>query len=150
VPITGVGRLGVSALLLAAVAACGPADDPRPAGAAAAAPSYEAPDDAPGFCTRLAAVGGLERLPASMGALLGGTDVEARTQVSRVVRDLRAVLAGVHDEGGHEEVATALEDLVRALGSVVDRPFTGPVADAVSAALGQVGAQAQPACGFPA
>ena len=72
-PSPRVGRLGVPALVLAAVAACGPADDARPAGATAAVPSYVAPADAPGFCTGLAAVGGLDRLPASMGALLIGT-----------------------------------------------------------------------------
>lgn len=140
----------MSALLLAAVAACGPAEDARPAGATAAVPSYEAPDGAPGFCTRLAEVGGLDRLPASVGELLDGPDVEARTQVSQVVRDLRTVLADVRDEGGHEEVATALEDLVEGLGAAVDGPLTGPVADAVTGGLRQVGALTQPACGFPA
>lgn len=138
------------ALVLAALAACGPADDARPAGPAAAVPSYMAPDDAPAFCTRLAGIRGLDRLPASMGALLSGTDVAARTLVSQVVRDLRTVLTDVRDEGGHEEVATALEDLVRGLGAVVEGPLTGPVADAVSGGLRRVGVLTQPACGFPA
>ncbi len=137
------------ALVLAALAGCVPADDAPPSGATAAVPSYVAPAGAPDFCTGLAAVGGLDRLPASMGALLRGTDVEARTQVSQVVRDLRTVLSDVRDEGGHEEVATALEDLVQGLGAVVEGPITGPVADAVSGGLRQVGALTQPACGFP-
>lgn len=147
-PPPGVARLGVPALVLAALAACGP-DDARPAGATAAVPSYAAPEGAPGFCTRLAHVGGLDRLPASMGELLDGPDVEARTQVSQVVRGLRAVLSEVRDEGGHEEVATALEDLVDGLGAVVEGPLTRPVADAVTGGLRRVGALTQPACGFP-
>lgn len=149
--IAGAGHLGVPALLLAAVAACGPADDLRPtADAHSAVPSYEAPDGVPAFCARLASLGELNRLPASIGMLVTGADVEARTQVSQVVRDLRTVLADVRDEGGHEEVATALEDLVRGLGAVVEGPLTGPVADAVSGGLRRVGALTQPACGFPA
>lgn len=147
-PSPAVGRLGVPVLVLAALAACGP-DNARPVDAAAAVPSYEAPDGAPDFCSRLAAVGGLDRLPASMGTLLDGPDVEARTQVTQLVRDLRTVLTDVQDEGGHEELAVSLEHLVQGLGAVVDGPLTGPVADAVSGGLREVGALTQPACGFP-
>lgn len=143
----GAVRLGLPALVLVALAACG-SDDAPPAWAGAV-PSYVAPADAPHFCARLAAVGGLDRLPASMGSLLRGTDVEARTQVSRLARDLRTVLSEMRDEGGHAEVATALEDLVEGLGAVVEGPLTGPVADAVSGGLREVGALTQPACGFP-
>jgi hypothetical protein len=150
VRIAGAGRLGVPALLLAAVAACGPADDARPAAATdAAVPSYEPPDGAPGFCTRLAAVDELGRLPESLGMLLTGADVEARTQVSQAVGELREVLAEVRENGGHEQLATALDDLVRALGSAVDGPLTAAVGASVSAGLAQVGEQAQPPCGFP-
>lgn len=150
--IAGAGRLGVPALLLAAVAACGPADDARPAAAAAeaaAAPSYEAPAGAPGFCARLASLGELGGLPASIGTLLAGADVEARTQVSRAVGELREVLSEVRDEGGHDQLETALDDLVRALGAAVDGPLTASVGGSVSAGLAQVGERAQPPCGFP-
>lgn len=148
-PLTGAGRLGVPALVLAALAACGPADDARPAAGGAALPSYDAPAGAPDFCTRLAGIGGLNRLPVSVGTLLSGAHVEARTQVSQVVRELRGVLADVRDDGGADDLGTALEELVQSLGSAVDGPLTPPVGDAVAAALQQVGAQAQPLCGFP-
>ncbi|MBN1091769.1 hypothetical protein JKP75_03780 [Blastococcus sp. TML/M2B] len=143
----GPRRLGAALLVLAAAVACGPDDDVRPADAAL--PSYEAPEDAPEFCTRLAGVGGLDRLPVSLGALLGGPDVEARTQVSQVARDLRDVLADVRDQDGPAELDAALDDLVGALGGVADGSRDEPAGADVSAALRQVGALAQPICGFP-
>lgn len=148
--IAGAGRLGVPALLLAAVAACGSVDDARPAAAAdAAVPSYEAPAGAPEFCARLASLDELGRLPESLGTLLTGADVEARTQVSQAVGELREVLSEVRENGGHDQLETALDELVQALGAVVDGPLTAAVGDSVSAGLAQVGEQAQPPCGFP-
>ncbi len=148
----GVGRLGVPALLLAALVACGPDQDARPRTAdtvGAAVPSYAAPDGAPGFCARLASGEELARLPVSIGLLVAGTDVEARAQIGRVMRELRGVLADVREEGGHDGLDTALDGLVRSLGSVVVGPLTDAVRGSVTAGLQQVGAQAQPACGFP-
>jgi hypothetical protein len=150
VRIAAVARLGVPVLVLAAVAACGPGEDAsRRADADGALPAYEAPEDAPGFCSRLASVSELDRLPLSVGMLTAGADVEARTQISQVIRELRAVLTDVRADGGHAALSNALDDLVRALGSVVDGPLTDPVRAAVSAGLQQVGAEAQPTCGFP-
>lgn len=143
-------RLGVAALVLAAVAACGPPDDARPgADADAAVPSYAPPEGAPGFCTRLASAGELRRLPTSIGTLVAGPDVEARTQLSQAMRELRTVLADVRAEGGSDGLAAALEELADALGAVVVGPLTEPVRISLSAGLAQVGALAQPACGFP-
>lgn len=147
----GARRLGVPVLLLAAVAACTPDQAPRPVAASAAAvPAYEAPAGAPGFCGRLASLVELGGLPASIGMLTAGPDVGARVQVSQVIRELRGVLAAVRADGGHDGLATALDELVRALGAVVDGPLTDPVRGAVTAGLMQVSAQAQPGCGFPA
>jgi hypothetical protein len=147
VRIAGAVRLGVPALFLATVTACTSDADPAPArGAAAVVPSYEAPAGAPAFCSRLASLAELGRLPVSIGTLAAGPDVEARAQISSVVRELRGVLADVRAEGGHGGLVTALDGLVRALGEVGD----GPVGGAVAAGLEQVDVQAQPTCGFPA
>lgn len=113
-------------------------------------PSYEAPADAPDFCSRLASVAELGRLPVSIGTLAAGRDVEARAQVSGVVRELRGVLADVRSEGGHAGLVAALDGLVHALGEVGDGPLPDPVRGAVTAGLEQVDVQAQPTCGFPA
>lgn len=148
--ITGAVSLGVPAVVLAALTACmsseesGPPVDPD-----VALPAYEAPGGAPGFCTRLASLEELDRLPVSMGTLTARTDVEARTQVTSAARELLAVLSDVRTEGGHDGLATALEDLVGALGEVGSGPLTDRVRGAVAAGLEQVGVQAQPACGFP-
>lgn len=151
VRIAGVLRFGLPAVVLAAVTACGSTEGPPSAtGTDAAVPSYEAPADAPGFCAQFASMSELNRLPVSIGTLAAGTDVEARTQVSGVVRELRAVLAGVRAEAGHGDLATALDGLVQALAQVGDGPLTARVRGEVTAALEQVDVQAQPACGFPA
>ena len=113
-------------------------------------PSYEAPAGAPDFCSRLASVAELGRLPVSIGTLAAGRDVEARAQVSGVVRELRGVLAEVRSEGGHAGLVAALDGLVHALGEVGDGPLPDPVRGAVAAGLEQVDVQAQPTCGFPA
>ena len=144
-------RLGVPAVLLAAVSACVSGGGQAPArGPNASVPSYEAPADAPDFCSRLASLDGLGRLPVSIGTLAAGKDVEARAQVSAVVRELRGVLADVRSEGGHGDLVTALDGLVQALGEVGDGPLPDPVRGAVTAGLEQVDVQAQPTCGFPA
>lgn len=151
-PLTGAGRLDVPALVLLVLlglAACRPDDDTRPAARGAALPAYDAPAGTPDFCARLAGIGGLSRLPVSIGTLVSRVDVEARTQVSQVLRELRGVLSDVRDDGGAEELEAALDELVQTLGAAVDGPTTPPVGDAVSAALQEVGAQAQPSCGFP-
>jgi hypothetical protein len=151
VRIAGAVRLGVPAVLLAAVTACASGEDPAPArGAGASTPSYEAPAGAPDFCSRLASLDELGRLPVSIGTLAAGKDVEARAQVSGVVRELRGVLADVRSEGGHGGLVTALDDLVHALGAVGDGPLPDPVRDSVTTGLEQVDVQAQPTCGFPA
>lgn len=148
--IAGAVRLGVSAVVLAAVAACVSSEDPSPpAGADVALSAYQAPGGAPGFCDRLASLQELGRLSVSIGTLAAGPDVEARTQVTAAARELLAVLSDVRTEGGHDGLATALEGLVGALGEVGNGPLTDPVRGAVTAGLDQVGAQAQPACGFP-
>lgn len=150
VRIAGAARLGVPVLLLAALAACSSGDRPPPAGAAGAAvASYAAPDGAPAFCSRLASLAEFGRLPVSIGTLTAGKDVEARAQVSEVVRELRGVLADVRSEGGHDGLTTALDGLVQSLGQVGDGPLPEPVRGAVTAGLEQVDRQAQPACGFP-
>jgi hypothetical protein len=144
-------RLGVPAVLLAALTACASGGGPAAVReAAAAAPSYEAPAGAPDFCSRLATLAELDRLPVSIGTLAAGKDVEARAQVSGVVRELRGVLADVRSEGGHDGLVTALDDLVHALGEVGNGPLPDPVRVAVTAGLEQVDVQAQPTCGFPA
>ncbi|MBJ7452950.1 MAG: hypothetical protein JHC71_12840 [Blastococcus sp.] len=149
--IAGALRLGVPAVLLVAVTACASGESPAPApGAAAAVPSYEAPAGAPDFCSRLASVAELDRLPVSIGTLAAGEDVEARAQVSGVVRELRGVLADVSAEGGHGGLVTALGGLVHALGEVGDGPLPEPVRGAVAAGLEQVDVQTQPTCRFPA
>jgi hypothetical protein len=151
VGIVGTVRLGVPAVLLAAVTACASGGGQAPApGAAAAVPSYEAPAGAPDFCSRLASLVELGRLPVSIGTLAAGKDVEARAQVSGVVRELRGVLADVRSEGGHGGLVTALGGLVHALGEVGDGPLPDPLRGAVTAGLEQVDLQAQPTCGFPA
>lgn len=140
---------GLPALALAVLVGCG-ADAAEPAAEVEVAmPSYVAPDGAPAFCTGLAGSRELGALPASMGTLTAGADVEARTQVSRAVRELRAVLADVRDDGEHDDLATALDGLVRSLGEVIDGELSEPVRAAVTSGLEQVGATAQPACGFP-
>lgn len=144
-------RLGVPAVLLVAVTACASGESPAPApGAAAAVPSYQAPAGAPDFCARLASLAGFGRLPVSIGTLAAGKDVEARAQVSGVVRELRGVLADVRSEGGYAGLVTALDGLVHALGEVGEGPLPDPVRGAVTAGLEQVDVQAQPTCGFPA
>lgn len=110
---------------------------------------YEAPAGAPDFCNRLAALTELDRLPVSIGTLAAGTDVEARTQVSGAMRELRVALSGVRSEGGHDGLAAALDRLVLALGQVGDGPLPDPVRGEVTAGLEQVAVEAQPACGFP-
>ncbi|MGY1751527.1 hypothetical protein [Blastococcus sp. SYSU D01042] len=142
------GRFGAPVLILAGLVAagCGPAEDARPEQAADA--SYEAPAGTPAFCTRLASVEELGELPLSVGLLVAGDDVEARTGISQVVRELRGVLSDVRDGGGPEDLATALDGLVASLGSVVDGPLTDAVLRAVSAGLAEVGATAQPVCEF--
>lgn len=144
------GRLGAPVLLLAGLVAagCGPAEDARPDEGAAAS-SYEAPDGSPAFCTRLASAEELGELPVSVGLLVAGDDVEARTRISQVVRELRDVLSDVRAEGAPDDLATALDGLVTSLGSVVDGPLTDAVLGAVSAGLAEVGTAAQPVCGFP-
>jgi hypothetical protein len=141
--------LGLPALALALVVGCGADDDARP-DADSALPSYSAPDDAPSFCDELAATREVDALPASIGLLVAGPDVEARTQVSRAVRELRDVLAEVRDDGGHDDLSTALDGLIGSLGQVIDGDVTDPVQAAVTDALEQVGVTAQPACRFPA
>lgn len=137
-------------VVLAAVAACASADEPPLAeGTEARASSYEAPADAPTFCSRLASLSELRRLPLSIGTLAAGKDVESRTQVSGVVAELRGVLAVVRSEDGHDGLVTALDGLVRALGQVGDGPLPERVRVAVTAGLEQVDVQAQPTCGFP-
>jgi hypothetical protein len=143
-------RLGIPAVLLAAVAACGSTEEAASAGdTGTAVPAYEAPAGAPGFCTRLASLTELDRLPVSLGTLAAGTDVEARTQVSGAVGELRGVLSDVRSQGGHEVLASALDGLVQALGQVGGGPLSEPVRNGVTAGLEQVAVQAQPACGFP-
>jgi hypothetical protein len=150
VRITGAVRLGVSAVVLVAVTACVSSEDPDPAADAnAALPGYEAPGGAPGFCTRLASLEELDRLPVAIGTLAAGTDVEARTQLTAAARELLAVLADVRAEDGGDGLATALEDLVGTLGEVGNGPLTDSVRSAVSTGLERVGVQAQPACDFP-
>lgn len=145
-----VGRLGVPALLVILLLSCGPEDEPTPApDDDVALASYVPPDDAPGFCAGLAASGELLRLPASVGTLVAGPDVEARTQVSRAVQELRDVAADVRDDAGPEPLAEALEELVGALRQVLDGELTDPVRQAVIAGLEQVGDSAQQVCGFP-
>jgi hypothetical protein len=147
----GAARLGILAVLLLAATACTSGDVSEPARATAAAvPSYEAPAGAPAFCSRLASLAELGRLPVSIGTLAAGTDVEARAQVSVVVRELRGVLTDVRSEGGHGGLVTALDGLVQALGEVGHGPLVDPVRGAVAAGLQQVDVQAQPTCGFPA
>ena len=149
--IAGASRLGVPAvLLLAAVTGCASGDGPATApGPDAAVPSYEAPAGAPAFCSRFASLTGLGRLPLSIGTMAGGADVEARTQVSGVVRELRGVLADVRSDGGHDGLEAALDGLVRALGQIGDGPLPDAVRGAVAAGLDQVEVQAQPTCRFP-
>lgn len=145
-----VGRLGVPALLMIALLSCGRDDQATSASDDdVALPSYVAPDGAPGFCGRLASSGELSRLPASVGTLAAGTDVEARIQINRTLQELRDVLADVRSEVGQEQLATALDGLVGALWQVLDGALTDPVRDAVSDGLQQVGDRAQPVCGFP-
>jgi hypothetical protein len=141
--------LGISALLLA-LAGCTSDDAVAPAvDQDLAQPSYVAPDEAPAFCEKLASSAELTELPTSIGTLVAGPDIEARTQISQTVQELRGVLTDVRDENGHEDVATALDSLITALGQVVDGGVTDSLRAAVSAGLEQVGAQAQPLCGFP-
>jgi hypothetical protein len=146
--IAGAVRLGVPAVLLLAATACASGDDSTPTRAAVT--SYEAPAGAPAFCSRLASLAELGRLPVSIGTLAAGTDVEARAQVSVVVRELRGVLTDVRSEGGHGGLVTALDGLVQALGEAGHGPLVDPVRGAVAAGLQQVDVQAQPTCGFPA
>ena len=148
--IDGAGRLGVPAVVLAAVAACGSGEDARPAPVVEAAlPSYEAPAGAPGFCAGLASLGALDGLALSVGTLAAGTDVEARVQVTQVIQQVREVLGDVRQAGGPAALEAALDDLAQALGAVVDAPPTGSAHGAVSAGLHEVDALAQPSCGFP-
>lgn len=143
------GRLRAPVLLLAALAAagCGPADGVRPEEVGAAS-SHAAPDGSPAFCARLASVEQLGQLPVSVGLLVAGDDVEARTRISQVQRELREVLSDVRAEGGPDELATALDGLVASLGSVVDGPLTDAVLGGVSTDPAEVGTAAQPVCGF--
>ena len=136
------------AVLLLAATACSSEGDPAPARAAAS--SYEAPAGAPAFCSRLASLAELGRLPASMGTLTAGEDLEARAQVAVLVRELRGVLADVRSEGGYGDLVTALDGLVHALDDVGDGPLPVPERGAVTAGLDQVDVQAQPTCRFPA
>ncbi|WP_137160616.1 hypothetical protein [Blastococcus sp. CCUG 61487] len=145
---SGVVGLAVAAVLAAALTGCG-GDDDRAIPDDAALPAYLAPSGAPDFCTDLAASRELGDLPTSMGTLTTGPDVVARTQVSRAVQEMRNVLAEVRSEGGQEQLAAALEELVAALRSVLDGELTDPVRAAVSDGLRRVGEQAQPTCGFP-
>ncbi|WP_040337186.1 hypothetical protein [Candidatus Blastococcus massiliensis] len=142
--------LGLPALVLAAIVGCGADDEARPeAGVEVALPSYDPPDGAPGFCADLASTRELGALPTSMGALAAGPDVEARTQVSRAVRELRDVLSDIRDDGDHDDLAAALDGVVTALGQVIEGEATDQVRAAVTSGLEQVGATAQPVCGFP-
>ena len=148
--IAGALRLGVLAFVLAPATACMSADDAAPTtDSDVAVPSYELPAGAPRFCTRLAASVEVSRLPTSIGTLAAGTDARARTQVSGAMRELLAVLSDVRADGEHDELATALDDLVRDLGDIGDGPLTDERRDSVAAALQAVDAQAQPTCGFP-
>jgi hypothetical protein len=150
VRIDGLVRLGLPVVLLAGLAGCTSTDDPasveRPDVAVMA---YKAPAGAPGFCSRLATLTELGGLPASIGMLVAGTDVEARTQVAGVVRELRGVLSTVRSEGGQQDLVTALDGLVQALGQVGEGPLPDPVRSGVTAGLDQVAAEVQPLCGFP-
>ena len=148
--IAGAVRLGVLALVLAPATACGSAGDaPPPTDSDAAVPSYEAPVGAPPYCTRLASLVELGRLPTSVGTLAAGTDTGASAQVSGAMRELLAVLSDVRTTGGADELASALDELVGSLGDIRDRPLTDERRAAVADGLSAVDVQPQPTCRFP-
>jgi hypothetical protein len=148
------GRLRLSGLLILVFltsAACTSADAPSTsAPVGVAVPSYTPPAGAPDFCTDLARGTDLRKVPAAMGTLVvAPDDVEARLHLGNAADEVRGLLDDLRDDGGHDDVESALDDLATALETAYDETVTGAVRDDVVSTLDELGHEVQPDCEFP-
>jgi hypothetical protein len=148
------GRLRLPGLLifpLLAAAGCtstGTPSSATPVGVAV--PSYAPPAGAPDYCRDLARGTALRKVPAAMGTLVVlPDDVEARLHLGNAADEVRGLLDDLGEHSGHDEVTSALDDLVTALETAYDATVTGAVRDDVVNALDEVGDEVQPDCEFP-
>lgn len=147
--IRGVGGLILLTLVMA-VAGCDAAPAPARAGGAVAVPAYEAPRQAPDFCTRLAASTHLTRIPTAVGRLT--VDPENATAVADLegaVADLEAVLDDVRRDEPDGDLVGTLESLLTAVRAATAKPVDDGLRDRLSARLDVLGKAVQPVCEFP-
>jgi hypothetical protein len=147
---TGPGVLA-SLVLLCALAGCA-GNGPVPAAStgAPALAAYTAPAGAPAFCSVLARAGSIRLLPAVLGRLSADPlDLAAPDAVLHSRSELASVLASMRTDRAPAAVATPLQDLVDALGSVALYGVDEESADRIRADLAAVGRAAQPLCAYP-
>ncbi|UOY00202.1 hypothetical protein [Blastococcus sp. PRF04-17] len=111
---------------------------------------WQPPAGAPEFCTTLAATEHVEQIPDAVGVLLDDpADTQQAWRLSRSAGELRDVRDAVRAEGGHGELAGALDELVQALSLAASGPLDEESTDRIADGLSDVGRAAQPICEFP-
>ena len=147
--IRGVGGLILLTLVMA-VAGCDAAPAPARAQGAVAVPAYEAPRQAPGFCTRLAASTHLTRIPTAVGRLVvDPQNAAAVGDLKGAITELRAVLEDLRQDGPDGDLAVNVEELIAAVSAATTRPVDAGLRNRLSARLDVLGSAVQPLCEFP-
>lgn len=147
----GVTAVGL-ALSAAALAGCTQSAPPPPEAARAGGglESWRAPEDAPGFCAALASSEHLDRIPGAVGRLVADpADTQQAWRLTQGTGDLRDVRDAVREEGDHEELEAALDDLIDALTVAASGPVEERTSEQIAAGLQAVGGYVQPVCEFP-
>ena len=150
---TGLAPAVGLAVLVGALAGCGPDRAAAPAAAAAevAVPAYAAPPGAPPFCVRLSRTTALPEVPPALGVLVADPGNEpALHRLGEAVTELEGVLADVVDVGGHAHLTAGIESLLAFLHSATVNPVDDGLRERISTWLDVVGHEVQPVCEFPA